>query len=598
MRIKRIKIVNFRNFEYFEVNLETQYLVIVGENNAGKTNLIHAIRLVLDNSLPDSERYLNESDFWDGLSAPFAGNEIKITLEFADFENDSAEMASLRDCFKHKANLLTSAISFVFIPRMGTVTPNIDELTKDDYEYYYLCDENKQHVITDRAFQRFISFEVLPALRNASADLESWRRSPLSRMIERLDVNRDELRKLGEAIDDIVADILSIPAIQGLQDAITGRIEQMIGEIEPIDPLLGFLPTDPDRLLRFLRLFAEGIRQRNLDEIGTGYANIIYIVLLLLDAKQKQELVEQATMILAVEEPEAHLHPHLQRLVYGDLLTESNSDVPLLMTTHSPHIASVAPLRSLLLLSKSPHGTLGHNTFTSGLLDKEIRDIERYLDVTRAELVFSKGVILVEGVAEAMIINEFAKLKGASLDELGISIIRIEGTDFKPYIKLLGPNGFNIRTAVVTDGDPYENSGIPELDGINRGLVLFNLIHGEDRVEIIDNLTDDYIIACLCHDGIFVGNHTLETDMLDVGYHTEYLRVFRELGAGWTSIRNSKDVFRNWNKLDFKEKDQKVIQKIKRLGGKGRFAQRLAPRLKANKIPAYISYALDYMGIR
>lgn len=597
MRISRVKIVNFRNFGLFEIHLDTQYIVIVGENNVGKSNLIHALRLVLDHTMSDTERYLNESDFWDGLDQSYGANEIIVTVEFTDFEDNMIEFASIPDCLGEKNGMSVSTVSYIFAPKIGLTFSDPSNLTKDDYEYHYYCDEDKSQKISRRAFQRFITFEVLPALRNAEGDLVSWRRSPLSPMIERLDVDKAELELLGNEVDAVVSKILDLKPIKVLQDNITERIEKMIKQIEPVNPLLGFLDTDPDRLLRFLRLFAEGTYRRNLDEIGMGYANIIYIALLLLNAQQKQEKSEHATMILAVEEPEAHLHPHLQRLVYGDLLSESENAIPVLMTTHSPHIASISPLRSIVMLRKTTEGTTGYNIHNSNLQIRELRDIERYLDVTRTELVFSKSIILVEGIVEVILINEFARQMGYSLDEFGISILSIEGTNFAPYIKLLGLSGFNIPTVVITDGDPYEDNGIIKLKGLQRAVELFEVIYG-NTANLVHNLTDDMMIHGLYHHGIFVGQHTLEIDLIDVGYHIEYLRTFRELGEGWNSIRNTKNVFRDWKNYSNKEKKKKIIDKIKRISGKGRFAQRLAPKLRKDKIPLYISEAFKYLGIQ
>ena len=86
MKLSRVEIKNFRNFKKLDVNLG-DHAVILGENKVGKTNLLFALRLLLDPSLPDSARQLRLDDFWDGLDRPLSQQDvIEISLEFQNFE--------------------------------------------------------------------------------------------------------------------------------------------------------------------------------------------------------------------------------------------------------------------------------------------------------------------------------------------------------------------------------------------------------------------------------------------------------------------------------------------------------------------------------
>lgn len=92
MRISRIFIGNFRNFKSLDVKLG-EHAVVLGENKVGKTNLLFALRLVLDPSLPDSARRLRLEDFWDGLEHPLSAEDvIEISVDFRDFAGNETSL--------------------------------------------------------------------------------------------------------------------------------------------------------------------------------------------------------------------------------------------------------------------------------------------------------------------------------------------------------------------------------------------------------------------------------------------------------------------------------------------------------------------------
>lgn len=94
MRISRITIRNFRNFRDFDVSL-AEHAVIVGSNKIGKSNLLHALRLILDPTPPDSARQLRREDFWDGIETPSSEDEIRIAIEFTEFDDNDDQLAVL-----------------------------------------------------------------------------------------------------------------------------------------------------------------------------------------------------------------------------------------------------------------------------------------------------------------------------------------------------------------------------------------------------------------------------------------------------------------------------------------------------------------------
>ena len=122
MQLDRLTIRNFRNFEEIDIPLSPG-TVIVRENRAGKSNLVHAVRLVLDASLPNSDRQLRAEDFWDGLSNgapdwdPMAeGEVIEVAVEMSGFESDPVLLAVLGDAL-FEEDPLRARLTYRFAPR-------------------------------------------------------------------------------------------------------------------------------------------------------------------------------------------------------------------------------------------------------------------------------------------------------------------------------------------------------------------------------------------------------------------------------------------------------------------------------------------------
>jgi putative ATP-dependent endonuclease of OLD family len=306
---------------------------------------------------------------------------------------------------------------------------------------------------------------------------------------------------------------------------------------------LGFSPADPDKLLRSLRLLFDG-KRRDISEASLGTANVLYLALRSLDLDSMVAEGSREHTFFSIEEPEAHLHPHLQRLVYRSYLRlrqptdgkdKEASPVTYLLTTHSPHIASVTPVESLILLRKDSRedATVGVSGAAIQLTKTERDDIERYLDVSRAEGLFSRGILLVEGDAEKFLVPVLAARAGYDLDALGITVCSVGGTNFVPYVKFFGPQGLNVPFAVITDYDPQEGG---------KSL-------GQDRVadQIIpailgDSVPKEYndLLSFAEAFGVFLNSHTFEVDLVRCGYFRSTARAMEELCSVKAAVERAK----------------------------------------------------------
>jgi putative ATP-dependent endonuclease of OLD family len=588
--ISKVEITNFRNFATFALSLEPSS-VILGENRVGKSNFLKALRLVLDPSLPDSKRMLRAEDFFDQLDAPFNGNIVEVKVFLRGFEGNVGAKGLLADCIV-EPDPLTACLTYQFRPRSSTGPTAVAE---SDYEFVtFGGNDEKNKVVVD--VRRWLALMVLPALRDAETDLQAWRKSPLRPLLERVRklIPAELLEEVRSKLDEANAPLLNDPSMTALVKAINDRIRDLAGPLQHVIIELDFASSDPAQLLHAIRLFISETQTRSIADVSLGTSNILFLALLLQELESREAAKEIATSILAIEEPEAHLHPQLQRQIFRNFLRREHS---VIVSTHSPSIASVAPLASIVLLRRVGTSTKAFTVARLNLTPEQVSDLQRYLDVTRAEILFAKGVILVEGVAEQFLIPAFAteylkqQGKGRSLDDYGIAVCSVSGTDFTPYHRLLSADGLCIPHVIVTDGDPRVSGTKTTFAGLGRGIRLLNdeelrgklteLIEGENLTDAANGLEKE---------GIFVGSSTLELDLLD-GFSAEIESTYSELNVSKPARTRFKTAVEGAMKRDEDESKEMIIR-IERIG-KGRFAQRFAENLGGKPPPHYIQSAIE-----
>lgn len=651
--ISRVKIKNYRNFKDVDVRLGHKQ-IIIGENNVGKTNFLKALQLILDPTLSDEDRMLEESDFNDTLVNPMENKEeIVIEVYIENYSNNKTILTVFQDAtVKNEKGKEVLKLTYRFFPY-------IDDAGNIEYQYNIFKgnDETKKFGSYER---KYLNLKVIKALRDVESEIRNSRTSPIQRMLKDYAIDKNDLERIAEEYRKNGEEILNLDELVDLTNNINKRFGAILGN-DDFDVSLQAMEISPGRVLSSLKLL---MAQRNTSDISLGLNNILYIsmILQMLQDKTVPSLIKEdkynelivlaggeivkdtyeqsqnrnyflkerisdvqhkklysfmsknmpisnAVTILAIEEPEAHLHPVNQRLIYKDVIQNSNNSV--LLTTHSTHITAIAPINSIVHLhNDGTKGTEIHATAAMPMDEGEFLDVERYLDVKRGEIYLGKAVLLVEGIAEEYLVPRFAELLGKPLDEKGIIVCNINCTNFTPYVKLL--HSLAIPYAVITDGDFYvindkderEYHKMDTEETADRGWLGMEIIesmvsqlnlNGENEIpEDIDKL--DELFKEL---GLFVGYYTFEVDMMEKAAEKkaskeENLNIICDL---FTDLTTGGIVQKRNFKTEIMSGEYwKCLRKIEGNGiGKGRFSQKFAHVCKKEHIPTYIKEAIEYI---
>lgn len=651
--ISRVKIKNYRNFKDVDVRLGHKQ-IIIGENNVGKTNFLKALQLILDPTLSDEDRMLEESDFNDTLVNPMENKEeIVIEVYIENYSNNKTILTVFQDAtVKNEKGKEVLKLTYRFFPY-------IDDAGNIEYQYNIFKgnDETKKFGSYER---KYLNLKVIKALRDVESEIRNSRTSPIQRMLKDYAIDKKDLERIAEEYRKNGEEILNLDELVDLTNNINKRFGTILGS-DDFDVSLQAMEISPGRVLSSLKLL---MAQRHTSDISLGLNNILYIsmILQMLQDKTVPSLIKEdkynelivlaggdivkdtyeqsqnrnyflkegisdvqhkklysfmsknmpisnAVTILAIEEPEAHLHPVNQRLIYKDVIQNSNNSV--LLTTHSTHITAIAPINSIVHLhNDGTKGTEIHATAAMPMDEGEFLDVERYLDVKRGEIYLGKAVLLVEGIAEEYLVPRFAELLGKPLDEKGIIVCNINCTNFTPYVKLL--HSLAIPYAVITDGDFYvindkderEYHKMDTEETADRGWLGMEIIesmvsqlnlNSENEIpEDIDKL--DELFKEL---GLFVGYYTFEVDMMvkaaaKKDSKEENLNVICDLFSDLTTGGIVQK--RNFKTEIMSGEYWKCLRKIEGSGiGKGRFSQKFAHVCKKEHIPTYIKEAIEYI---
>lgn len=437
MHLAKLVIRNFRKLAHAELSFQAGLNVLVGGNNVGKTAVVDALRALLAGHDEPYPR-LGEED----LHRPKSGTppgDIVFEYVFSGLDADD-EADFLAALVPDPAGKLDAHIKIRYSdPDKG------GRLRAKRW-----CGEHEEVGLTADMMENLRGV-YLPPLRDASQGLKPGRSSQLARLLQLL-ADQGGVKGIDDALQDLDKELKTHLPIVSTQKAIDTRHKMMLGTQLAQQLEVGLSASDFKSLKSRLSLVVDAFE---IEQNGLGFNNLIYMAVVLSELTKNLDSCYRG---LIVEEPEAHLHPQLQAVLLQYLQSiqavDGEKPVQLFVTSHSPNFASIADLDSLVCLVDT--GTAVETflprsiTFDKGKREK----LERYLDVTRAELFFARRVIFVEGAAELMMVDALAKRMDYDLRQHGVSLISVEGLNFDSFLPLFGDNALKIPVAVLTDADP------------------------------------------------------------------------------------------------------------------------------------------------
>lgn len=472
MYISELKIWNFRKYGIASNTLDIEkpnlivpftkgLNVLIGENDAGKSTILDAIKLVLKTHAYEWIK-VEDSDFFHGTE------KLRIEIHFKGITDNEAShftewLGSEDEEIENEGILTTQKRPKLIL--IYQAEKNGNRIMSSDIKAGM---DGVGHMLNSEA-RDYLKCTYLKALRDADNELMAKKNSRLSQILQEHNLfkktdKQHDLEVIFESANKSVKEYFNNTNSNGLiksnKEQLIGTIDEFIKEFidETYNSEFGITKAEIKTILEKMSL---GIEAKN--NLGLGTMNRLFMSAELLHLKKEWDGLK----LCIIEELEAHLHPQAQMKIVKKLVKEANKNIQIILTTHSPNIASVIDLKSLIICKNKDVFPMGQGN--TKLESANYKYLQKFLDVTKSNLFFAKGVIIVEGWSEEILLPVIAQKLGYDFTSKEISIVNVGSTAYLHFAKIFlrnGPKNMNIPVSIVTDLDnkPDENGIFKTLD--------------------------------------------------------------------------------------------------------------------------------------
>lgn len=449
MYISELKLWNFRKYGKSDWDLEKPHLlvpfnqglnVLIGENDSGKSAIIDAIKLVLKTHAYEWIK-VEDIDFYNDST------KLRIEIVFRGLKIEEAKNFTEWLGWNGEGDKAVPILRLIYeVERKNDrILPSDIKAGMDDVGYPLNAEARD-----------YLKSTYLKALRDADVELVAKKNSRVSQILQGHDLFKKEdgathpfedwFVDVNRRIKDWFEDEVARPSGKSNKEQIKDVIDKFLQEFIKDSFSSKLQLTDPEikAILEKISLGIEGAKN-----LGLGTMNRLYMAAELLHLKKEWDGLK----LCLIEELEAHLHPQAQMKVVEALLKEK--DMQFILTTHSPNLASKVDVDKLIICNCDEVYPLRKEIDT--LLEKENYSyLKRFLDVTKSNLFFAKGVIIVEGWAEEILIPAIAERLGYDLTKQEVSIVNVGSTAYLHFAKIFlrkDDKRMNIPVSIITDLD-------------------------------------------------------------------------------------------------------------------------------------------------